>query len=86
MVGEDIHIFHSEFTVDDANSHITIVYCKRLVNHKDVAKVSLTGSVLGITSYWIGKPRISRILSFPISTARLPASLRVRSSSRSNFS
>jgi hypothetical protein len=32
---------------------------------------SLTGSVLGITSYWIGKPRVSRILSFPISTAML---------------
>ena len=37
MVGEDIHIFHSEFTIDDTNSHITIVYCKRLVNYKDVA-------------------------------------------------
>ena len=32
---------------------------------------SLTASVLGITSYWIGKPRVSRVLSFPISTAML---------------
>ena len=32
---------------------------------------SLTGSVLGITSFWIGKPRVSRVLSFPISTAML---------------
>ena len=33
--------------------------------------LTLTASVIGVTSFWIGKPKISRILSFPIAVCLL---------------